>query len=93
MKGGEGKGGKEGRGREGRGGRGGRGEERMEGRRGEGRIGGGPSGDVADQAFCLKSAPGYKVSVTHVVSVRKSWKTRYVFNDVRNDAKVGVDVT
>jgi len=34
--------------------------------------------------------------VTHVGSVRKSCNTlqhRYVFNDVRNDAKVGADVT
>ena len=40
------------------------------------------------------SGPRYKVSVAHVASVRKSRKTDiYVFNDLRNDAKVGADVT
>jgi len=51
---GEGRKGREGerKGGEGRGGREGEG-------RGEGRRGGDPSGDVTDQAFCLKSAPVY----------------------------------
>jgi len=43
------------------------------------------------QAHSRASGPCYKVSVTHVVSVRKSRRT--VFNDVLNDAKVGADVT
>ena len=47
-----------GRTREGRGGeREGDGREEREGRRREG--GGGLSGNVAEEAFCLKSAPGY----------------------------------
>jgi len=60
--GGEKRGGREGKGRAGeeRKGREGerRGGERRDGRKKKGR-GGGPSGDVANQTFCLKSAPGY----------------------------------